>query len=412
MTDNPTAVKETFPRRFYFLLGSQGLSGIGSEMQQIALPLWIYQQTGSTMSAAVSFAIQYVPIVLLAPWVGHIADRFERRRLMVVCELIAAGLVSVTLLGVQLGLLPLVVVLAGVSRVCNAFTMPAMQAITVSIVPQSGRARSASLTTMAFSGSLMVAPLAGTAIAGTVGFHAVLLIDIASFLLAALLLLPLSPVPGAAGLRHAARSTWQAYREHVTPRLRWFIGAEAVFFLLWGADSALALLILENEFGAAQAGVFASGAGVGWVLASIVVTTRLKERPAPLIAVGALCGPVAAVGFVTMLPYGIVAAFFPCLLIGVGNLLVVTGASVVFQQESPPEATGRLFAVRRAVLNSSLAISYLMLPAVSAAWLGHQATLILFGFLMMAGVLTMVGLGAYRLRSLAAAPVADHVVRS
>lgn len=279
MTENLSTVKETFPRRFYFLLGSQGLSGIGSEMQQIALPLWVYQQTGSTMSTAVAFAIQYVPIVLLAPWVGHIADRFERRRLMITCELVAACLVSVTLLGVQIGFIPLVVVLVGVSRVCNALTMPAMQAITVSIVPQAHRARSASLTTMAFSGSLMVAPLAGTAIAGTIGFQAVLLIDISTFVVAALLLSPLPPVPGTPTLRNAARSTWEAFRGHVTPRLRWFIGAEAVFFLLWGADSALALLILENEFGAARSGVFASGAGVGWVLASILLTTRFKERP-------------------------------------------------------------------------------------------------------------------------------------
>lgn len=393
----PRSGQRRLPTGFYLVLSSQGISLIGSEMQQIALPLWVYQATGgSTISAGVAFAFQFVPIVLLAPWAGYIADRFDRRKLMIVCELSAAGMVGVTLLGLHYGIIPLVIVTASVTRVFNAVTMPAMQAVIVQTVPQEDRARSASQSTVLFAIVQIAAPLAGTAIGGTVGFRAVLIVDICSFLLSALLLLPLPACPGVPTLRHAVRSTWSAFRDNASTLLRWTLGTEAVFFLLWGADAALALLILEDRFETATAGTFAAAMGVGWVLASAVIPARLKQKPIRMIAWGAACGPIAAVAFVLLVPYGLLAAFLPGVLVGVGNLAVVIGATTVFQKEADQAVAGRLFAVRRAVLNSMLTVSYLLLPGVAAAGFGKGPTLILFSLLMFVAVQLMARLTARR----------------
>ncbi|MFF5052234.1 MFS transporter [Micromonospora sp. NPDC000663] len=385
------------PTDFYLVLSSQGVSLIGSEMQQIALPLWVYQATGgSTLSAGVAFAFQFVPIVLLAPWAGYIADRFDRRKLMIVCELSATVMVAITLLGLHYGIVPLVILTASVTRVFNAVTMPAMQAIIVNTVPEEDRARSASRSTALFAIVQIAAPLAGTAIGGTLGFQVVLIIDILSFLLSALLLLPLAPCPGAPALRNAVRSTWHAFRDNASTLFRWTLGTEAVFFLLWGADAALALLILGDRFSTATAGLFSAAMGVGWVLASALIPARFKQQPIRMIAAGAACGPIAAIAFVALVPYGLAAAFLPGVLVGVGNLAVVIGATTIFQKEAGAEVAGRLFAVRRAVLNSMLTVSYLLLPGVAAAGFGKGPTLILFSILMFVAVQAMAWLTVRR----------------
>jgi DHA1 family bicyclomycin/chloramphenicol resistance-like MFS transporter len=267
--------------------------------------------------------------------------------------------------------------------------MPAMQAIIVSLVPEKDRARSASLTTTVFAVVPIVAPLVGTTVAGTIGFGPVLMMDLLSFLLASLLLFPVPSVPGGSTLRSPVRSTWLAFRNDASTLLRYALAIEAIYFLLWGADEALALLILRGHFGPAVAGVYSAALGVGFVLASVMIPARFKRRPSTMIAVGAASGPVGAVAFVALVQFGPAAAFLPGVLLGVGNMALNIGATTVFQQEADTKVAGRLFAIQRAILNSMLTISYLVLPAVSVAGLGNGATFILFSVLMFVAVLVM-----------------------
>jgi MFS transporter, DHA3 family, macrolide efflux protein len=388
----PKRAATPLPPGFYFVLASQGISLIGSDMQQIAMPLWLYDKTGSVLSAGISFAVQFVPIVLVAPWAGYIADRFDRRRLMLASELTAAVVVAFTLTSLHFSIVPLVVACSALTRIFNSFTMPAMQAVIINLVPEDDRARSASLSTILIAGVAIIAPLAGTAVEGALGFQAVLIMDLVSFLLSAVLLVGLPSVPGVANLRNPARATWFAFRDHASRLLRSVVFVESVYFLLWGADSALALLILKDQFGPASAGTFATSLGAGWLLGSTLIPARFKRRTVMMITAGSACCLVGAVAFVLLVRFGLVAAFLPGVLDGIGNLALVLGATTVFQREAGTDVAGRLFAARRAILNLALAVSYILLPGVSAAGLGNKATMVLFAGLMFVAVQLMAGL--------------------
>lgn len=395
----PKRAANPLPPGFYFVLASQGISLIGSDMQQIAMPLWLYDRTGSTFSAGIAFAVQFVPIVAIAPWAGYIADRFDRRRLMLVSELAAAVVVASTLTSLHFGIVALVVTCSALTRIFNAFTMPAMQAVIINLVPEADRPRSASLSTTLFAGVAIIAPLAGTAIAGTLGFQTVLIIDLASFLISAVLLVSLRSVPGVANLRNPTFATWLAFRDHASRLLRSVLLVETIYFLLWGADSTLALLILKDQFGPATAGTFATALGTGWLLASALIPARLKNRAVMMMTGGSACGLVGAVAFVLLIRFGLAAAFLPGVLIGIGNLALIIGAATVFQREAGTEVAGRLFAIRRAMLNLALVASSILLPSVSAAGLGDKATLVLFAALMFIAVQLMARLLLHRATS-------------
>lgn len=385
----PKRTATPLPPGFYFVLASQGISLVGSEMQQIAMPLWLYGKTGSTLSAGIAFAVQFVPIVLIAPWAGYIADRFDRRRLMLASELAAAVVVASTLTSLHFNIVPLVVTCSALTRIFNSFTMPAMQAVIINLVPEDDRSRSASLSTAMFAGVTIIAPLAGTAVAGTLGFKAVLIMDLASFLISAVLLVSLPSVPGVANLRNPTRATWLAFRDDASRLLRSVLFVESAYFLLLGADGALALLILKDQLGPATAGTFATAQGIGWLLATTLIPARFKKRAIMMITVGSTCDLIGAATFVLLVRFGLAAAFLPGVVAGIGNLAVIIGTATIFQREAGAEVAGRLFAIRRAMVNLALTVSYIMLPAVSAAGLGHKATLLLFSVLMFVAVQLM-----------------------
>lgn len=396
MTDAPAKdTTDRLPTGFWLVLVSQGISLTGNGLQQIALPLWILHETGSALSTGAAFALQFVPIVVLAPWAGHIADRFDRRTLIIVCELLAAVTVAGLVLAVHTGALPLVYLLILVTHAFNAVTMPALQAIIITLVPQENRARSASLTEGMQAAANMLSPLGGTLLFATWGIQTTLIANLVSFVIAAVLVLPLPRVPGQSALRGAARSTLAAVRVAAANRvLVWTVLTEGVYFLLFGGDMALALLIAEREVGAGLAGVCATGAAVGWLLTSLVIARQNTRTPLRLMRLGALGAPVAALAFVLLATYGPVAMFGTALLLGAVNILVVSGASTVFQKNVDAAEAGRTFAVRRAVLNSMLGLSYVLLPGVAQHGPGNAATLVIFGGLTLVAVLAGVAIAA------------------
>jgi MFS family permease len=187
------------------------VSAIGSAIQLIVIPLWVYERTGSALSTGFTFAVQFVPLVVLAPWAGHVVDRFDRRRLMILCELGAALTVGGLVLAVRADSVAAMYVLLPLLRVFNALTMPAYQAMAVALVPVEQRPKSATVMETVIGANNALAPLLGTALAAAYGYESVLLVNLASFVVGAALLLG---VPTLSGRRHLGG----VLRSTVTPR--------------------------------------------------------------------------------------------------------------------------------------------------------------------------------------------------
>ncbi|NRQ37370.1 MFS transporter [Nonomuraea sp. NN258] len=370
---------ERLPRGFWFLVAGQATSLAGNGLQQIAVPLWIYQRTGSALSAGAAFAVQFIPMVVFAPWAGHLVDRFDRRRILIGCEVLSGLAVVALFLAVVEGALPVVYLMLAVLRLFNALTMPALQAASMQLVPESAHRRSATVIETLLGGINTLAPLGGTALAALLGIEWVLLANLVSFAVAALLLLPVPVCPGSPELRGALGSTLSALvRNGRNGLLRWTALAEAAYFLLFGADTAVLLILAEQRLGAEWAGICATAAGAGWLLASVLLIPRCKHRPVALVTVSALACPVAVLLVVAGAHVGAVALFPAAMALGVVNIGVAAGATVIYQEQVVKGTEGRVFAIRRALLNAMLTLSYLILPGVAGTWLGITGALLVF----------------------------------
>ena len=77
-------------RDFYILWGTQSLSQLGSSVTAYALTLWLYDETGSSLDTAALRISTYAPYVLVSIFAGALADKFDKKKTMLICDLLAA----------------------------------------------------------------------------------------------------------------------------------------------------------------------------------------------------------------------------------------------------------------------------------------------------------------------------------
>jgi len=83
---------------FLFLWSTQSISQLGSSMTAFALTLWLYEKTGSSLSTAALTICSYAPYVLMSIFAGALTDRFDKKKTMLVCDVLAVSCTVLILL--------------------------------------------------------------------------------------------------------------------------------------------------------------------------------------------------------------------------------------------------------------------------------------------------------------------------
>ncbi|MFB7383838.1 MFS transporter, partial [Kitasatospora purpeofusca] len=176
---------------FYLVAAGQTVSLIGSALTSFALGVWAYQRSGRVLDYALISMLAMLPAIVAGPLGGAVADRIDRRRVMLACDAVSAtatvslvaALWSDSLALWQVGLI------VGVMSLVTAFRRPAYLAAVAQLVPKPYLVQANGLANLGAGLGTLIAPLAGGALIGLVGLPWVVVVDVASFLvgLAALL---------------------------------------------------------------------------------------------------------------------------------------------------------------------------------------------------------------------------------
>ena len=173
---------QRLPRYFWLQWTAQMASQFGNMVQWIALPVWVASITGSAIDAGITFAVEVLPVVVLAPWAGYLADRFDRTRLIVYCELSSSLGVAVLIVGVRMHWLIVVYAALATTKIFNSVSMPAGQAIIKAKIPREQLGHAMSWYQIAAGGMLAVGSAVGVALSSAFGIEVVLYINLLSFL--------------------------------------------------------------------------------------------------------------------------------------------------------------------------------------------------------------------------------------
>jgi MFS family permease len=312
---------------------------------------------------------------LLSPISGAISDRFDRRHVMVACELVQAALLVV--IAVAVPSLPLLLVLVGLRAWAGQVFQPASSASIPALV--SGRDLESANSTLGFGANAAeaIGPLLAAAMVPLLGVRGVLLVDAASFLVSALLLvrLPAMPSTSEPDGSPAPRLLVQAreglgYIWSVRPVRIIALG----FFTVVAANGIddVALLVLATETlgaGESAVGLLLGAVGIG-LLIGYALLTRAGTRLS-MVALLVSGFAVSSVGnLLTGLAWAVAAAFTVQLLRGIGIAAMDVASNTLLQRLVPDRMLGRVFGNLYGAIGVAAGISYiaggLLLDATSA----------------------------------------------
>jgi MFS family permease len=170
-------------------------SASGTWFQNLAASILVFRLTHSPFLLGVLNFGNFVPVLVLAPWAGSAADRFDRRRLLVTTQLVAAALSGI-LAGLAWGGLArvwVVIVFALGLGVMSAFSAPVSMALVGSLVPMEHLGSAVALNSMTFNLARAVGPVLAGVSVSTLGIPASFAINSASYLLLVLGVLVVQP---------------------------------------------------------------------------------------------------------------------------------------------------------------------------------------------------------------------------
>lgn len=179
----------------YFTGGS--LSSLGTWCHNIASGLIVYDLTGSTLLVGVVNFSQFVGSVLLAPAAGAAADRWDRRRVLVVSQTAAAAIGAVLAIVVISGMVtaPIVIMATLLLGLAMAFAVPSLMALVPLLVDEEDLDVAVALNSVMFNLARAVGPVLGAAVVEWAGYGTAFALNAASFVAFISLLLVVRPRP-------------------------------------------------------------------------------------------------------------------------------------------------------------------------------------------------------------------------
>lgn len=172
-------------RNFALLWLGALISGLGDWLLFIALPFYIYDLTGSALATGAMFIAETVPGILLSSVAGVFADRWDRRRTLIVADVLRAVVILLVLLIHNVELVWLIYLAVCFESAVSKFFEPAKSALIPHLVADEQLVSANALSSLSFELTRLIGPMLGGVLIGIIGIHGIVLIDSISYILSA-----------------------------------------------------------------------------------------------------------------------------------------------------------------------------------------------------------------------------------
>jgi len=358
-------------RTFLWVWFGQVISSCGTAMTRFALLIWAYQQTNSAMTLALLGTFSYIPYLIFSPIAGVVVDRWDRRKIMILADLLAALVTAVLLVfygmdNLQIWHLYLAEAFLGVF---DAFQSPAYSASVSLLVPKEQFARTNGIRSLGYSASNVIAPLLAGALLAWVGITGVMMIDLATFLFSLIVLLlvtiPKPPESTEGSIPKAG------FIDEMRTGFRFIFkrpGLKGLMLVMFGINlfasltyfSILPAMILARS-GKSEwvLGIVQSVLGAGSLLGALLLSTwgGPQKKIHSVLACGALSFLLGDLLFGlgrSLLPW-VLAALFSTIFIP----FISGGQQTIWQMKVQPDLQGRVFSAKDMIQMLVMPLGYM-----------------------------------------------------
>lgn len=277
-------------RKFLTLWIGQSFSTLGSAMTAYALVIWSYGSKGSALMTALLMVCSYAPYVVFSVFAGTLADRWDKKRTLLVCDSVAALCTVMVLVLLKRDALSLwhIYAVNAVEGLMNTVQQPASEIAVTRLLPRKYFQKVGGLRYLSNALNTLVTPVLATAMMGLFGMEAVLWFDLGTFLFSTITLLCLIQLPG-----EDENSGGESFLCSVRGGLQWLreqrgvlcliLFLAAINFVASLYNAAFPAMMLSREGGSERVmGIVNTAIGaamlVGSVLASLCPPPRSRVR--------------------------------------------------------------------------------------------------------------------------------------
>jgi len=328
-----------FSKNFILVAIGRVVSAFGNQILRYALPLYLLIQTGSSALFGSILAASFIPMVLLFPIGGIIADRLNKRNIMLVLDLCTAILISVfCLLSGKVDIVPLMAITMIILYGLDGADRPAVKASVPALVSEKHIMKANSIIDMVDSTASMAGPVTGGLLFSAFGLMPILYISIgcffASVVMDAFIHIPFEKRDSSGNIFAIGTSDLkESFRFMLKERpVLWKISLVfAASNLLLTSLILIGLPVIITQrlgfaagtanrlYGYAQ-GVFAAGAILGGFLAG-VLSNKLKSKTGPILLIG--CSLCIIIGGAALQIFAMSITIYIVLIIACGLLLTI-----------------------------------------------------------------------------------------
>lgn len=355
-------------RNYRLYSTSQIISFSGTWMQNIAQAWLVLELTGSGTALGTVTAMQFLPTMLLAPYGGMIADRMDKRRLIMATQasagLLALVLGIVTLTGaVELWM---VYVIAAGFGVVTAIDNPSRQTFVMEMVGPEDVTNAVTLNSVIVNVARAIGPAIGGVLIATLGIGQCFVINAVSYLavIIALYFVRVDELHPAARTRRAPRQLREGFIYAWTnPTLRTTLLMLVVIGTFTFEFNVTLPLLADHTFGAGASGlaILVSMMGVGAVIGGLVVAATGAPTPRRLNLTAAMFGTTS---ILLALSPTILVAYAVVPLVGASSIAMIAISNATLQLNSAAHLRGRVMALFSVALIGSTPIGGPIIGAI------------------------------------------------
>ena len=344
------------PRSFLAVLSGQLLSLLGTQLTGFCLGVVILKETGSVTQFSLFSAAVLMPAFLLAPLVGPLADRYPKKRLLIISHALS-GMASLALawlfwsgnFSFSVG-----IVLVGLSSAASAIQFPAFNAAIAVLVEKDDLGRASGLAQFGYGVAQLIGPPLGGLLLPLIQISGVIFCDVLSFS-SAIILLSLTTIPDGSTPKSAAQpSSSNTYLSDLSfafgfmlkrPGLFSNLVLQGIMNLAIGISVVAITPLVLSVATERELGLILSVGGLGILIGGFLMT--VTKAPKSLIRTIGLAMTLQAVAFTSMGLTPTLPVLMTASILGGFTLPVIyTSSDLLWQHKVQPSIQGKVFGVR------------------------------------------------------------------
>jgi MFS family permease len=361
-------------RDFRFLVAGQLVSQTGDWLYSVALIVYVLQQTHSAAWVAATSIVRFLPFVFLSPIGGAIADRYDRRRVMILMDLLRAATMVVLAVGAAMDASALFAILvSAVAVVFSAPYFPCVYAATPALVGEEDLTAGNAIVSAIANITLALGPAVGGVLLALGSPALAFGVNAATFAVSGALTYPIRT--------RLSTAVQDETEEHQPSMVRQLLdGIRAVtssadvllivivwcaFTMFFGQEIVLYTLVSVQRLGLGEAGIgyLFAATGVGGVLAT-AFSGRMSDqsRQGVILALSAIVAavPMFALAFIT----SPALAYALLLLEGAGFMAGDVVATTTLQRILPADVLGRVLGILDSLMVAGILVGSVVAPVV------------------------------------------------